>query len=186
MRFDSSVGAKAFFTIGHYHSLGFSPFAIERGNEKVNTILSNSYSVLQQLSPLILESDISDMKGVLPDKKNLPDTLVFGKYLFKISHDNVLGWNGHKNDSLWDAVGAVIIQTGPDEFWVGGSGVVINFLSVDTSYTAGILSIENGSFTDGKWKPLLHLNGDEDHQGRHLRIPLHEWDIQRLELYQYQ
>ncbi len=185
MRFDSSKGAKAFFTIGHYHSLGFSPFAIESGNDKVNAIIANSYSVLQQLSSLILESGVSNMNGVLFDKKNSTGTLAFGKYLFKLSHDNTLGWNGHKNDSLWDAVGAVIIQTGEDEFWVGGSGVVINFLSVDTTYSAGILSIENGSFNNGDWHPLLHLNGDEDHQGRHLRIPLHDWDIQHLKLYRY-
>jgi uncharacterized protein DUF5597 len=185
IKFDSSDGAKAFFTIGHYHSLGFSPFAIEKGNDKVDTILKNTYNILQQLASAILSSEPSKMNGVLLDKKNVVDTLSFDNYLFKISHDNTLGWNGHKNDSLWDAVGAVIIQTGDDEFWVGGGGIVINFLSVDTSYKAGILSIENGSFKNNEWQPLLRLNGDEDHQGRHLRIPLNEWDIQHVKLYRY-
>ena len=125
------------------------------------------------------------MNAVFLDKKNSVDTIAFGKYLFKISHDNTLGWNGHKNDSLWHAVGAIIMQTGDDEFYVGGSGVVINFLSVDTTYKTGILSIEKGSFINNAWQPLLRLNGDQDHQGRHLRIPLHEWHIQKLMLYEY-
>jgi len=185
IRFDSSDGAKAFFTISHYHSLGFSPFAIEKGNDKVNTILKNTYNILQQLSPAILSSEPSKMNGVLLDKKNMIDTLSFGKYLFKISHDNTLGWNGHKNDSLWDAVGAIIIQTNEDEFWVGGSGVVMNFLSVDSTYKTGILSIENGEFKNDTWQTFLHLNGDENHQGRHLRIPLNSSDIQHLKLYEY-
>lgn len=185
IRFDSSDGAKAFFTLGHYHSLGFSPFAIEKGGDEVDTILKNTYNILQQLAPIILSSEPSKMNGVLLDKKNMIDTISFGNYLFKISHDNILGWSGHKNDSLWDAVGGIIIQTGDDEFWVGGSGIVINFLSVDTTYKAGILSIDNGSFKNNEWQLLLRLNGDEDHQGRHLRIPLNEWDIQHLKLYRY-
>ena len=185
IRFDSSDGAKALFTIGHYASLGFSPFAIESGNEKLDTMLANTYYTLQQLSLIILNSEPGKKNAVFLDKKNSADTIAFGKYLFKISHDNTLGWNGHKNDSLWDAVGAIIMQTGDNEFYVGGSGVVINFLSVDTTYKTGILSIEKGLFKNNTWQPLLRLNGDEDHQGRHLRIPLHEWHIQKLMLYEY-
>jgi hypothetical protein len=29
------------------------------------------------------------------------------------------------------------------------------------------------------------MNGDQDHQGRHIRIPVGEWNIQRVKLYQY-
>jgi hypothetical protein len=29
------------------------------------------------------------------------------------------------------------------------------------------------------------MNGDQDHQGRHVRIPVDEWNIQRVKLYQY-
>jgi len=132
-----------------------------------------------------MQSPASGMDGVLLDKQNQIDTFTFGNYIFKISHDNTIGWNGHKMDSLWDATGAIIIQTAPDEFIVGGTGIIINFSCTDTAYNAGILAIENGTFDNGKWQPNLRLNGDEDHQGRHLRIPLDEWDIQRVKLYRY-
>ena len=65
------------------------------------------------------------------------------------------------------------------------TGFVINFLSAHSTYRTGILSIESGTFNAGTWKPFLHLNGDEDHQGRHLRIPLNDWDIQHIKLYEY-
>lgn len=36
---------------------------------------------------------------------------------------------------------------------------------------------------DLKEKLLLRLNGDEDHQGRHIRIPVGEWQTQKIKLY---
>lgn len=185
IHFDSSDAAKTLFTIGHYRSLGFSPFAVERGSDKANDALRKTYPILAQLTPFIIQSAASQLDGVLLDKQNIIDTLSFGNYIFKVSHDNTLGWNGHKGDLLWDATGAIIIQTAPDEFIVGGTGIVINFSCTDTTNNAGIISIENGTFNNGTWQPSLRLNGDEDHQGRHLRIPLNEWDIQRVKLYRY-
>jgi len=185
IRFDSSDAAKALFTIGHYHSLGFSPFAVERGSNGASNALQKTYRILAQLTPAFIQSTASQTDGVLLDKQNTIDTLSFGNYIFKVSHDNTLGWNGHKADSVWDATGAILIQTAPDEFLVGGTGIVINFSCTDTTSNAGIVSIENGAFNNGTWQPSLRLNGDEDHQGRHLRIPLNEWDIQRVKLYRY-
>ena len=53
IHFDKTTAAKAFFTIGHYKSLGFSPFSIESEN-KSSEALGKSYEVLQQLSPFIV------------------------------------------------------------------------------------------------------------------------------------
>ncbi len=186
IRFDSTVGAKALYTIGHYHSLGFSPFSVENVDGKPADNLTKSYKILDQLSPFILhEKNIVKTDGILLDKTNSIDTLTFGKYIFKISHDNTLGWNGHKQDAVWDATGAVIIQTGEDDFIIGGTGVVINFSCIDTSSVAGIASDEKGIFENGIWKTILVLNGDQTHQGRHVRLELGDWDIQRFKLYQY-
>ncbi len=185
IRFDSSDAAKAFFTIGHYHSLGFSPFAIESGSDDNNIVLQKTYHILEQMTPAITQTTPQQMDGVFLDKKHKRDSLMFGKYRLSVSHDNVLPWNGHSGDSVWNATGAIIIQTAPDEFLVGGTGMFINFSCKDTALNAGILSIDKGEFRNEEWKPLLRLNGDEDHQGRHLRIELGKWDIQRIKLYQY-
>ncbi len=186
IHFDSTVGAKALYTIGHYHSLGFSPFSIENVDGKPADNLQKSYRILNQLSPYILhEKNTIKTDGVLLDKINSIDTLVFGKYIFKISHDNTLGWNGHKQDAVWEATGAIIIQTGEDDFIIGGSGVVINFSCIDTSNVAGIASVEKGEFENALWKTVLVLNGDQTHQGRHVRLESEDWDIQRFKLYEY-
>jgi beta-galactosidase GanA len=186
IRFDSTCGAKALYTIGHYHSLGFSPFSIENVDGKPADNLQKSYTILQQLTPYILqEKTIVKMDGVLLDKVNSIDTLVFGKYIFKISHDNTLGWNGHKQDAAWDVTGAIIIQTGDNDFIIGGTCVVINFTCTDSTANAGIASVEKGRFENDIWKTILALNGDQTHQGRHLRIELGDWDIQKLKLYLY-
>ncbi|HMB93992.1 MAG TPA: DUF5597 domain-containing protein [Rhodothermales bacterium] len=50
---------------------------------------------------------------------------------------------------------------------------------------AGIERIEEGVFVDGQWQRGRVLNGDQSHQGRHLRLPPGEVGIQRLTLYRY-
>jgi beta-galactosidase GanA len=186
MRFDSTCGAKALYVTGHYKALGFSPFSVENVDGKPADNLQKSFGVLQQLSSYILQqNNIIKMDGVLLDKTHSVDTLTFGKYIFKISHDNTLGWNGHKQDAVWDATGAIIIQTGDDDFIIGGTGIVINFFCTDTTVNAGIASDEKGRFDNDIWKTILVLNGDQTHQGRHVRIEPGDWDIQRFKLYQY-
>ena len=41
------------------------------------------------------------------------------------------------------------------------------------------------TYDDGKWVPGRRMNGDQDHQGRHIRIPVGDWVIQKVKLYQY-
>jgi hypothetical protein len=36
-----------------------------------------------------------------------------------------------------------------------------------------------------KWIPGRRMNGDQDHQGRHVRIPINEYSIQHVKLYTY-
>ena len=49
----------------------------------------------------------------------------------------------------------------------------------------GILTIEEGVYTNGKWVPGRTMNGDQSHQGRHLRFAVGEYGIQKLKLYRY-
>ncbi len=50
---------------------------------------------------------------------------------------------------------------------------------------AGIDSIWEGSFVNGTWTPGRELNGDDDNQGRYLRMPAGEFTIRRVRLYRY-
>jgi hypothetical protein len=77
-------------------------------------------------------------------------------------------------------------QTGPDDFLVAGTGMVITFATHGESGTlAGIDSIWEGNFADGTWTPGRELNGDDDNQGRYLRMAAREFTIRRMRLYRY-
>ena len=49
----------------------------------------------------------------------------------------------------------------------------------------GILKTEEGRFEKNQWTVIRHLNGDQIHQGRHVRIFKKEFSILRFELYDY-
>ena len=54
--------------------------------------------------------------------------------------------------------------------------------------TAGILSIEEGTYADGRWVPGRRLNGDENGGGTDLRLggdSSRNGLIQRIKLYRY-
>jgi hypothetical protein len=78
----------------------------------------------------------------------------------------------------------LIIRLGADEYLVAGKGLIVTFSTEGA--TAGIESIWEGTFADGRWVSGRLLNGDESHQGRHLRIPEGRFGIQRVRLYRYQ
>jgi len=40
-------------------------------------------------------------------------------------------------------------------------------------------------FVNGQWTPGHRVNGDQTHQGRHLRLARCRFDIQRIKLYRY-
>ena len=73
-----------------------------------------------------------------------------------------------------------------------GSGVVITYTDAKAGDTwkqgdtrIGLAKCESVSITDGKMHIICHLNGDQTHQGRHVRIPVGQFDIQHFILYRY-
>ncbi len=186
-RFDDSAAAKAAFAIGHYQALGFAPFSIENGAPEHNSALTRMYELIAQLTPtLVRHHGQRRIEGVLFDKRNQETVLRLGAYRLTCRHDYTLGWSPRAKDAEWPAAGAILVQTSDNEFYVAGSGVVISFQpDAGTDTKAGILKVEEGVFRNGDWHPTRRLNGDETHQGRHLRIPVDAYEIQRLQLYTY-
>src|SRR5262249_3984188 len=80
--------------------------------------------------------------------------------------------------------GGLMLAPGDDEFLFAGIGLTITFASAD-GQQAGILSVEEGSYVEGKWVHLRWLNGDQTHQGRHVRLEPGRFCIQRVKLYRY-
>jgi beta-galactosidase GanA len=186
-RFDSTVAAKTAYTFGHYEAIGFSPFSIESTKNPESEPLGKMYYLLQQLTPIITANEGQHkIQAVLFDTENKESVFQLGNYEFTFKHSYTLGYEADSKKDKWDQTGALIIQTGENEFYLAGFGVVATFKNLkDPELTVGILKDEEGKFEDGKWKVNRYLNGDQTHQGRHIRIFVNDISIQRFELYNY-
>jgi len=92
----------------------------------------------------------------------------------------------------WDAPpgtpeGAVmILQLADEEFAIAGRGATVTFASADGKSIIGIDHVQEGRYEkNGTWVGSRWLNGDETHQGRHLRLSDGSWSVQRVKLYRY-
>lgn len=183
MRFEESCSAKALFILGHYHAIGFSPFSIENAKGKAKDVLSNSYALINQLSDLILSSKWLSYDGFLIDKKDAVQEVQMGNYKLKISHEYTMGWSPGAKDSTWPTAGVMIFRLSENEFIVAGTGVVVTFENKNRTFVTNLLSVDEIEIKDGKEKFIRRMNGDEDHQGRHVRIDAGDWQIQKVILY---
>ena len=186
-RFDNTVVAKAAYTIGHYEGMGFSPFSVEDAGDPENEPIGKMYNILNQLSSVITAHyGQGKLEGVLLDKENQESVLQMGEYELTVRHSYTLGDEANSGNDVWDMAGAVIVQTGENEFYVAGTGVVITFENaVNPELNVGILKTEEGKFENNEWKVIRHLNGDQTHQGRYVRIFYGDYSILRFELYNY-
>jgi beta-galactosidase GanA len=205
------VAANAFYAFGELDAFGFAPFSVESVDESEpdrpgpdrpgpdrpgpdrpgQNRLAQAYAVLEQLSPTILAGQgTGRMSGfrprVLEDGTviDTPVTRTLGQYRFTVSFVDT-----QQSDSNADIAGhgGLIIQTGPEDYLVAGQGLVITFEPVEEGGAlAGIDSDWEGSFdARGAWVPGRLLNGDQTHQGRHLRLAPGQFQIQRVRLYRY-
>jgi len=125
--------------------------------------------------------------GVLLDKENQTDEVKLGQYTLKASHDYTWAWSsGPKDAEVWPQAGGIIIATGPDEYVIAGSGLIVTFAAnASQQDITGIVNVQEGSYENGQWVGGRWLNGDENHQGRHVRLPFGGFGIQRVRLYRY-
>jgi beta-galactosidase GanA len=183
----SEGAVNVFYAMGQHDAMGFCPFSIESTDDPENEPLARSYDLLTQLAPLILASQGKGLTaGVLLDKENPTQEIHLGNYTLKVSHDYTWGWSGGQGAERWPRAGGMILSTGPDEYTVAGSGIIVTFApNSPGDPIAGIGSIQEGRYVDGQWVGGRWMNGDQSHQGRHLRIPAGGFGIQRIRLYRY-
>lgn len=183
-RFDDTAAAKALFAFGHYEAIGFAPFSIETGGEAERALLAGAFDLVRQLEPLMTAHQGRDaIDGVLLDHELREETRQFGDWTFHFRHDHTLGWSPGSDAPEWPAASVIVVRTDEDDFVIAGTGVVVTFSRANGQ--AGILTAQEGRFDDGEWRPGRTLNGDQTHQGRHIRIPVGQWDLQRFSLYRY-
>jgi len=182
MQFDKSVAAKVFLVIGHYKAIGFSPFSIESESD-ASLPLSKSYDILNQLSPIITSGKWKAMDGFFLDKNNKTYSTIMGRYKLTVSHYNTLSWAAEGKDSVWAAAGGLIIQTGENDFFIAGNGFAVTFANNDSTQVANIASSDEMKYINDVEIKGRRMNGDQDHQGRHIQFSTSEWGIQKVKLY---
>ena len=173
--------------------------------------LAQSYATAGQLAATILEyQGKGKMAGAVVSADDPPQKIPLGDYVLEVSYAR-----GRRPPAPPPAkpaagapavpapppapapappppvpAGAIFISVGPDEYIIAGSGPATVAFSPNTpgAPTAGVLSVEEGSFVNGQWAPGRRLNGDETGQGKFVRIGgngIPNGSIQRVKLYRY-
>jgi beta-galactosidase GanA len=183
-----SNSVNALYAIGRHDAIGFSPFSIESLDEVTSKSLRESYDLLGQLTPLILEYQGKGlMSGLLPEgpEQRLPQQLRLGDYILNITYERPTPAPAAQQASEVLS-GGLVIAVGRDEFVFAGTGMTITFEAATPGEPiVGLLSVQEGKYVNDQWLPGRRLNGDQTHQGRHLRLVPGRFGIQRIKLYRY-
>ena len=185
--------AIAFYAVGQHAALGFSPFGIDQvrtdGGEKE---LSESYEVLAQLTPLILENQPKRrVAAVLLEDLTPSQRVQLGDYTLNVfatppGHVRPEGPE-YPVDKRAPTPHGIFIAVGPDEFYLAGDGLNVRFTPNSPGPPlAGLATVQEGRFVNGRWEPGRTLAGDDTEQGN--GVPLHGGDgtgILHVTLYRY-
>lgn len=149
--------ANAFYAVGACNGLGYSPFGIEDFvKDSANEPIAKAYDVLGQLAPLILKAQADGtIAAVLLNKQHPEQKVRLGDYVLDVEPRHT-----------WETMGttdkgyALIIVTGPNEYYIAGNDFQITFFPAKGSELVGFDYVEEGTFKQGKWQPGRRLNGD--------------------------
>ncbi|MBI1761566.1 MAG: DUF5597 domain-containing protein [Acidobacteria bacterium] len=171
---------QALYAVAQHDALGFSPFSIENLADPARGLLAGGYDLLAQLTPLLLaHQGKKEMAGLLTEsaEQRVPQQIRLGGYTLNVTYERA---------SAEAISGGLAIALAPDEFLFAGTSLVVTFEAhTPGAPLVGILSAQEGKYISGQWQPGRWLNGDQTHQGRHLRLPPGRFDIQRIKLYRY-
>ncbi len=192
------------YAFGALDAIGFSPFAIESATEPGAGYLAASFDLVRQLTPLLAEKQGRGLTaGFLQESAEAkqPVQVRLGRWVFRASFeraappqlaDGLAVVIGTENSALAGGsragpapAGGLLIALDEDEFLFAGIGLTITFAPAEGGEQAGLLSVEEGRFENGEWKHLRWLNGDQTHQGRHVRLEPGRFGLQRVKLYRY-
>ena len=213
IRRSTDSGTHAFYAIGEHNAIGFSPFSIENASDAEAARLKDAYTLLKKLAPYC--NDRFESYGLLFDGENAKKSkTVEGDGMKTISsHFFTLPWDRRATDgSSWPDGGGMVIKLAKDEYLIAGSGLVVRWESDDekgeqkklgedgfmltgeysqnTEWNGkeriGILSCDEVDINpDGSLRVIRRLNGDETHQGRHIRIGVDDYKALHVKLYRY-
>jgi beta-galactosidase GanA len=198
------ASVNALYAFGALNGMGFCPFAIESNTEPAAGFLTASFDLVRQLTPLLTEKQGRGLTaGFLQEsiETKQPQQVRMGNWTFRVAFeraappqlaDGLAVVVGTENSALaaggragTTPAGGLVIALGDDEFLFAGIGITITFAPAEGGEQAGLLSVAEGRYVDGQWQHLRWLNGDQTHQGRHVRLEPGRFSLQRVKLYRY-
>jgi hypothetical protein len=190
-----TVAPRALYAFGRFNAIGFSPFGIDREDRLGNSPdLAALYDLLSRMSPLILEHQGNGTMSAVLLTSNAPSQKVpLGDYILQttywpIRYTMPLQMPGEPPPGPRPPAAVLLISTKPDEFYAAGCGVKITFApnpNIPGPPYAGLGTVEEGTFINGKWVPDIRLAGDDTGQGSDLFEIQRHLGIQRFTLYRY-
>lgn len=196
----NNLGVRTLYAFGRHDAIGISLMAVERP-AKPDPYMVSAYDVIAQLAPLI-EAHQGDgtMTAVLIGPNDKPQSVKVGNYTLQVSYIMPRTQPpAPQPQPPFPNAAAIIIQTGPKEFYAAGTGVRVKFIPMlPGPANAGLATVEEGVFVDGKWVPGRQLAGD-DTDVDNLMLPMLFEDpehpavfgpsqkgVQRVTLYRYE
>jgi Domain of unknown function (DUF5597) len=105
-----------------------------------------------------------------------------------VRHDYTFGWAAPARlEPNWPRAGGIVVEIAPGELVIAGNGIIATFAPWDakTKVVVGIDSVDEGRVSSGRFVVGHRLNGDETHQGRHVRLPMGALGVQRVKVYTF-
>ncbi|MDE3179838.1 MAG: DUF5597 domain-containing protein [Acidobacteriota bacterium] len=169
--FVPSYAAYAFATLGEFNGIGFSPFGIDHGleNGKLSAsgaALAGVYEILEPLLPLIEKYQYTGKLFAIVQGEDSstairlsPELAAVASYTprFRFGPPPPPGFSQRR-------AGGIIIELGPYDYVVAGSGFRITFRNLQgPEGSPEFLSLEKGTFHGTQWITRQRFNGDELH-----------------------
>ena len=189
--------ARVLYVFGRHDAIGWTVMGLEdpRIPHPDNDLIS-SFDLIAQMAPLIAEHQgKGTMSAVLLRGPNdPPQKIQLGSYTLEVKfyvQPKMFGVPPPPDPP--PPAAAIFIQTGPDEFFAAGNGVTVAFSpNAPGPPLAGLATVEEGAFVNGRWVPGRRLNGDDSDEGNFLMLersgccwPPAARSIQRFTLYRY-
>jgi beta-galactosidase GanA len=186
---DPRIGANALRAIGLNRAMGFSPFSIETVGGAGARRIATLYGMLGQLAPLVLEAQADGRIAGFSNPVSFdgeidlsPIEASFGGFTFTAT--SIDPWTPREAQDP-STHGALLVWLGGEDFLVAGQGVTFTVADEKGEGQVGFETVEEGYVEGDAWIATRRLNGDQTHQGRHLRLPPGDYTIQKLRLYRY-
>jgi len=155
---------RAYYAIGEHCALGYSPFGIDDGGKWPAFVAG--YGVLHELLPLLSSQQCGERMrfGIHKQGAEVGRTIELDDLTLTVRYPR----------ADLPAYG-MLVRTGPNEFYVAGINLIVEFKSRAAGRTLRIAEVHDGRFVAGAWRPDRLLNGDDTFHNAAVRVYGRSW-----------